>query len=440
MSAAHDQLVPILRWLFGAHLLETEGVEMRARMLLADTVACIYAGLTAAPVMQFARDLARVEPGTFPIGNDIRLGTIGAAQALAVAAPWDEACEGHARAHGRPGVPVVAATLALGHTQGATLGAVLESIVAGYEVGARLGEWLRIKAGMHVDAGFGSFGVAAGVARLLGQGPDDALGAVLTTACQVPFGLYAPVAAGATARNTYLAHATSIGVLAAMSAHAGLDAPANALDEHARIALGLDPATARLAPAGEFMLATGYLKPFAAVRHVHYGATAALALRDSVSTRLDDITRIDLAIYEEATRYCGNRAPRTPIAAQFSLSFGIAAALRFGELRPAVYREPRFSEPGVRKLESLVRITIDPSLTAAGQRGASLTLHLGPEQQAIRVADVKGDPGDPFTPAEVRAKFVSYCQPVLGTLRAERMADALLAGPLDQPVRDLWPI
>ena len=51
MSTAHEQLVPVLRWLFGTRLLDAPGIETRARMLFADTVACMYAGFTAAPVM-----------------------------------------------------------------------------------------------------------------------------------------------------------------------------------------------------------------------------------------------------------------------------------------------------------------------------------------------------------------------------------------------------
>ena len=36
-------------------------------------------------------------------------------------------------------------------------------------------------------------------------------------------------------------------------------------------------------------------------------------------------------------QYCGNRAPRTAIQAQFSLSYAIAAALVLGDLGPNAY-------------------------------------------------------------------------------------------------------
>lgn len=444
MPTAHDQLLPVLRWLFGRRgdgaraVAHPPEVDARARMLLLDTIGCMLAGLDAAPVAQFARDLALVAPGAFPLPDGTRLAPLAAAQALAVAAPWDEACEGLARAHGRPGVPVVAAVLALGHARGSTLGGALDAIVTGYEIGGRMGEWLRIRPGMHVDAGFGAFGVAAACAHLAGQSADDALAAIETVGCQLPFGLYAPVRAGATARNTYLAHATALGMMAAQAIHAGIDAPADALDDHARIALGIDPATARIAPAGEHLILEGYLKPFAAVRHVHYGAAAALALRDAVLTRMGEIDRIALAVYEEATRYCGNRAPATPIAAQFSLAFGVAAALRFGELGPAVYRDRRFHETGLRRLEALVEVTVDDALGADGGRGARLTLHAGGDSWSTTVTSVKGDRATPFTATECREKFEAYAGPVVGSARARALADTVLDGGPESNLADLW--
>ena len=86
----------------------------------------------------------------------------------------------------------------------------------------------------------------------------------------------------------------------------------------------------KIAPPDEWLIIEAYLKPFAAVRHVHYGAAAALALSENVFGRLGEIVRIELATYAEALTYCGNRAPATAIQAQFSLSYGVACVLATG--------------------------------------------------------------------------------------------------------------
>ena len=111
---------------------------------------------------------------------------------------------------------------------------------------------------------------------------------------------------------------------------AGLTSPEGALDE-------LKPVT--LCGPGTWVMMEGYLKPFAAVRHAHYGAQAALDLRPGIEGRIRDISAIELSIYAEALTYCGNRAPTKPIQAQFSLSYAIAAALKLGDLGPEAYRD-----------------------------------------------------------------------------------------------------
>lgn len=437
-STAHAQLVPILRWLFGSQLLDDDALARQARAMLLDTIGCALAGLDA-PVLHAQQQLLAEDGGVlrFP-GHASGVTAASATELLATAAVWDEACEGLARAHGRPGVGVIAACLPLAVLQNRSLGDLLTAILTGYEVGARMGEWLRIRPGMHVDAGWPALGVAAAATRLQRRSADEALAAIEIAACQVPLGLYSPVRAGANARNTYLAHASALGLHAARAVASGMDAPPDALSEYARIALGIDPASAKLAPAGEFLIAESYLKPFAAVRHVHYGASAAMQLRDRLFARLAAIESIELAIYQEAITYCGNRSPQTPIAAQFSLSFGVASALRFGDLGPGAYRDDRFREAGLRRLEQLVEVTPDLDRTARNVRGATLTVRLPGETLRVDVEQVKGDRHDPLDDAAVRAKFFDYLPARIDRAAASKFADALLTSAADRPFAELW--
>lgn len=389
------QLAAVLEWLWRSAA--PREVDRKARLLLLDTVGCVIAASRQPKLRQLAARLAKVEPGRVRVpGYAQRFSVSAAAYLFAISACWDEACEGLARAHGRPGVPVIAACHALAQALGLSSGATLRAIIAGYESGGRMGEAVRMAPGMHVDATWPGFGVAVAVVRLSGGTAAQALAAVRIAACQMPHSLYLPVKAGADARNTYLAHSAQLGLLAAHAALAGIAAPAGALDE---IGAG------RFAARGKWLLLEGYLKPFAAVRHVHYGAAAALSLRPKLAGRLLAITRIELSTYAEALAYCGNRAPRTPIQAQFSLSFGVAAALVTGDLGPDAYgmKDRRIAE-----LEKKVVLAEDRKLTRAGGRGAALVVRVGDERLAWSVDRVSGDPGQPMTRAEVLAKFARY--------------------------------
>jgi 2-methylcitrate dehydratase PrpD len=388
-----------LAWLFATR--PPAPVQHKARLLALDTSGCVLAARRHPEVTAFEKRLEAADPGS--VGS--------AAARYAAAACWDEACEGLARAHGRPGIAVLAACGALARRHGLRYGEFLDACVAGYETGARIGEAMRIAPGMHVDASWPSFGVAAGVVKLMGGSAAQALAAVRIAACQMPFSLYLPVATGSNARNTYLAHAAQLGLLAANAALAGVPAPEGALDELKKRALAGALPGAPFTPPGSWLLLEGYFKPYAAVRHVHYGVAAAQALRADLGEDLKQARAIKLATYAEALTYCGNRAPTTAIQAQFSLSWGVACMLATGELSPASYTQEMLARADVRRMEALVALAKDEKLTAAGRRGATLSIELPDETRVLAVDRVPGDPDLPMTLEDVLAKYARYSGP-----------------------------
>lgn len=425
------RLREVLEWLFAAG--PPAAIEAKAREMLLDTFGCALASSTKPALQRLSSQLAATDPGAVRVPGFLQPVSAASASALfAIAACWDEACEGLARAHGRPGVPVIAALAALAQVRDATLGDVLGALIAGYEVGGRLGEALRIAPRMHVDGTWPAFGVAAAALRFAGGSPEQALAAVRTAACQMPYSLYLPVVHGAEARNTYLAHSAQLGMLAANAALAGFSAPAGALDELRTRVLGAAPGVeAPLAPAGVWLIFDAYLKPYAAVRHVHYGVAAALALRPELEGRLDRIERIELATYAEALTYCANRAPQRPIQAQFSLSYGVARALVAGDLGPDAYTDEALGDRLAQSLESKVRLIEDEALSRGGRRGATLSVEIGGERLERAVDRVAGDASLPMTRQQITAKFARYAG------RAQDAASRFLDAPAGRRFSEL---
>ncbi|MGG5812433.1 MmgE/PrpD family protein [Falsiroseomonas sp. CW058] len=401
---------------------EGSAAAAKARLLLLDSLGCALAGLGHPRVAAFAGAMQGAFPGTVALAG-ARLAPGAAAAVLAAATCWDEANEGLARAHGRPALPVAPLAL-VARANGTAPRDALAAFALGYEVAARAGEAWRIRPGMHVDGSWHSLGAAACAARLAGADPARA---VRLAACQIPFALYAPIAAGMDGRNSYPGHAVLLGHLAAAAAAAGMDAPATGFEEARRLALGHE-VPAAVAPPGAWLLEEAYLKPFAGVRHAHYAAAAALALRGRAGA---DPRRITLSTYAEALRYAGNRAPRAAIAAQFSLSWAVAAALVQGDLGPAAYTDAALADPRLRALEARVELAEDAALTQAGRRGATLTL----DGESATITGIAGDPGQPMTEAEAVAKFTRLAAPALGAAGAARAIAALLA---DAPAEGLF--
>jgi 2-methylcitrate dehydratase PrpD len=407
----------VIAWASGAL---PASVARKARLLLLDALGCIAAGLRHAEVQALNRSLAAWFPGSVRLpGSVAPLGPAGVAALGAAAMCWDEANEGLARAHGRPGLAVIPALLGL--AEGVTLGVLLRALVVGYEVGGRAGEIWRIRPGMHVDGSWHALGAASACAMLTG---GDAARAARIAACQIPFSLYRPLAFGMTGRNSYACHAALLGVISSSAAAAGSDAPPGGLTEARRLALLRDDPAVRAAP-GIWLIEEAYIKPFAGVRHAHYGAAAAIEAR----SRLPDIgaiTAIRLEVYGEALRYAANRGPATPIAAQFSLSFGVAAALRFGDLSPDAYRA--LDDPELRRLEGLVELAEDVSMTFANRRAARLSVTVPQGVVRVEVDSVPGDPGRAMSEAEIEAKFLRMAAEIDG---APAIAERVLRGESD---------
>lgn len=397
--------------------------EEAGRLLLLDSLGCALAGLAHPRPRGLAEALAATMPGEVRLpGVAAGLSPAGAAAVLAAAMCWDEANEGLAIAHGRPGLAV--APVALGAlAAGATLGAARAAFALGYEVAARAGLAWRIRPGMHVDGSWHALGAAAAAARLAGGGVEEGARAVRLAACQIPASLYAPIAAGMDGRNTYPAHAVLLGHLCAAAARAGMDAPAEGFAAARRIVLGRDDSPEEAVP-GRWLAAEAYIKPFAGVRHAHYAAAAALALRPRVAHA--SLAAITLETYAQALTYAGNRAPETAITAQFSLSWAIAAALVQGDLSPTAYTDAALADPDLRRLEAMV--VLQDWGDAQPGRGARLTLTQADGTVASEtVTTVAGDAATPMGRDAIVAKFHRFA---CGTLRGrtEAVALAVLCG------------
>lgn len=416
---------------------ERERVVSKARLLLIDTIGCVLSGRSSQKVRHFEVALGRADAGEFCFPKGPGLSTAAAASLAAMASAWDEGCEGLPYAHGRPALALIGALLALGVNRSVPLGDLIDSLIAGYEVGARAGGWLRIAPDMHVDGNWPALGVAAGVGHLLGLTPLQRWNAMSIVACQMPASLYLPIRTGDDARNTYPAHAAALGIQAALASEAGISAPEQAITDYARDRAHPD---GRKAPAHDrWLILDSYFKPHAGVRHAHYGLEAALRIRRQLGVRTGRISRARLRVYPEATVYAGNRNPRAAITAQFSLSLGVAAGLRFGAMAPDLFRDERLNDPELRRLEQLLEIDAVPEWGAERRRAAQLRVETDDGLVFEESVDaLPGDPEQPLTEDEVVEKFVRYGDSFLDRGAAERFCWTVLHAPNDTDFAELW--
>ena len=242
--------------------------------------------------------------------------------------------------------------------------------------------------------------------------------------------LYIPITKGANSRNSYLGHAAVLGIQSALSASTSIEAPGSAVIEYANVALGNK--SPQWIDTENFEILNAYIKPFASVRHVHYGAIAAMSLRSRVD--ISQIKEIELEIYEEATIYCSNRSPKTAIQAQFSLTFGLVAALVLNHLNFEIYTEEFLSDKKINHLENLVNVKINKELTENGKRGAKVSILDHSGWHHSEVSSILGDSENPMDENQIRDKFMHNSKQTIGESMSKTLYENILTSDLDQSV------
>ena len=427
-----------LEWSDAIDLAADPILQQRVRWVMLDTFACAVFGLRRAEVASLQQRLKSFAPGSAEIpGMSCPLNPQAAAYVLAVAACWDEVCEGHEACHGRPALHAAPACLALGWSEGLTLGQCLNALFAGYEIGARLGEALRVGPNMHVDGTWGTVGASLAVATLLGLDFESKLSVLNSAACVMTRSLFRPVEVGSPNRVTYAAAAVERAFSVTHSTAAGLWCPDEMLA--AADLGGAIRVTEELVDPSVPYVHASYFKEFPCARHVHYAITAALAwltrnnLRRVSTEHIPDISKITLETYPEAARYCANASPTNTIQAQFSLRFGIACALVRGEVSHRSFCVDNYTDADIMRLSN--KIAILPNDRQIG-RFAALSIEFAGRRSQVLVDSVKGDSGTPFTELDVATKAEDLISETLDMDSAKKWVEHFLASPLDAPVRE----
>lgn len=328
-----------------------------------------------------------------------------------------------------PGAPTVAAAFAVADLLDAPGEDFLRAVTIGYETGARIAlavgpahyrNW-------HTTGTVGTFGAAAAAAELLGLDAGRFAGA-LALAGTMTAGLQQTFRSPSTGKPLHSGHAAEAGVVAALAAGKGLAGALDVLEGPA----GFGVATAgvtdlSVSALGEpFCVTRTTVKNHACCGHTFAAIDAALELRDRV--RAQDIEGIEIETYATATRVAGRPDPVDPDEARFSLAYTVAAALVLGSVRLEAFTPTALRDPSIRGLVTRTTARVDPELDglAPTRRAARLRItdRHGTTHERLRLTR-KGDPDDPLSDDELRAKYNELVPPYLGAARAGKIADAL---------------
>jgi len=323
-----------------------------------------------------------------------------------------------------PGVAVIPAALALAEELSAPPPALLEAIVAGYEVTMRVGNALNPASayarGFHPTGVAGVFGATAAAGRLLDLSVD-ALTHALGIAGTLAAGSLEYLADGAWTKRLNPGWAGHAGITAARLAQAGFTGPASVFEGRLGVLHAYTDAPnperllGELGQLNALQIMRVSIKPYACCRYNHGLIDCIFQLTREHHIDPASVKRIRLGVLSGGALLVADpieqkRAPQSVVDAQFSAPYAAAVALRYGIGGIDAYTEAKLHDPLIRELMARTDCYRDPELDAVYPRQwpSSAEIHLTDGQVlATRVNFATGEPENPVARDALLEKFVS---------------------------------
>jgi len=394
-------------------------VMSRAEDLLVDWFGSAIAGKGARPVAiitQFAQNMGGFNashsgPSEVLITRKSSSPFL-AAMANAAASHVAEQDDVHNGSVFHPATVVFPPALACAQAIGASGEDLLVAVVAGYEVGIRVGEFLgrsHYKV-FHTTGTAGPLAAAAAVGRLLKLSPAQMLHAFGSAGTQSA-GLWEFLRDAADSKQLHTAHAAATGLMSAYIAQAGFTGAEHILEGKQGLAAGTssdaDPTKLIDRLGSRWALAETSFKYYASCRHTHPAADALLQVMLANKLKPSDIAKVETLVHQGAIDVLGPVTnPTTVHQSKFSMGtvLALVAHYQFAGLQEF---DQHFHDDAICLFRDRVTMTLDPEVdTAYPQRWiGKVKVHLNNGQILDgRVDEPKGDPGNTLSRAEITDK------------------------------------
>jgi len=439
-----DYLARLARFACGIHLADLPASTVKAsKLVLLDTIGAIIAGSGQPENVRLAKLAARRAPhgSSSLLGHGLKSDSLLAAFTNAAAGVALEMDEGNRLGGGHPAIHVIPGALAVAEEMGADGRRLLEAIVAGYEIGSRIGGATQPRANVHSHGTWGTISTAAAVARLNDLDAEDMRRVVNLAASMSPANTWTPALEGATIRNAYPGRSGLEGILAVDLLRAGFtaleDAPSDVYGTI--LADRFEPEEVARGLGEDYRIELNYFKLHACCRMNHPALDAIMAMREEARLTAEQVARVHITSIPFGLRMT-EAAPATMLGAKFSIPYAAAAALVLGRTDVAAFEESRLADPRIRDLASRVEVAADPemALKRVDYPTAEVTLTLlDGRVLSRRTSVVRGDAANPVGSEEVLAKFRSLAGGRLGDARAREIVELVDAVDGLKGVRDL---
>jgi 2-methylcitrate dehydratase PrpD len=396
-------------------------VRRRTEDLMLDWLGSVLAARNARPVQSIERFALAMGPAEGPselLTSRRTTSPVFAALVNAAASHFVEQDDVHNGSVFHPAAVVIAPALAVAQSLGASGAQWLAAVVAGYEVGIRVGEFLgrsHYKT-FHTTATAGTLAAAAAVGNLLGLTPAQMLHAFGSAGTQSA-GLWEFLRDAADSKQLHCAHAAASGLMSAYLAQDGFTGAAKILEGAQGLAAGMssdaDPVRLTDRLGTRWTLAETSFKYHASCRHTHPAADALLQVMTTHGLRPADVSQVTAQVHQGAIDVLGRvTVPATVHQAKFSMGTVLGLIAVHGRAGLGEF-DRDFLADEVASFRDKVAMELDAEVDAAYparwigkvsvRTADGRTLH-------GRVDEPKGDPGNSLSRAEIEDKMQRLAQ------------------------------
>ncbi|WP_377701023.1 MmgE/PrpD family protein [Pseudoduganella sp. UC29_71] len=392
-------------------------VLRRAEDLMLDWAGSALAGKGARPVETIARYAEQMggAPNAGPceiLISRTHATPMFAAMVNAAASHYAEQDDVHNGSVFHPAAVVFPAALAVAQSLGSSGRELLTAVVAGYEVGIRVGEFLgrpHYKI-FHTTGTAGTIAAAAAAGRLLKLTPEQMLHAFGSAGTQAA-GLWEFLRDAADSKQLHTAKAASDGLMSAYLAQAGFTGARRILEGAqgmgAGMTQGADPARLIDRLGFRWTLAETSFKFHASCRHTHPAADALQLVMREHGLAPDQISRVDCLVHQGAIDVLGPVVnPQTVHQAKFSMGTVLGLIAEFGSAGLTEF-DTSFNAQRVVQFRGKVHMVLDTEVDQAYPArwiGKVIVHTTDGRMLPGRVDQPKGDPGNTLSRTELEDK------------------------------------
>lgn len=415
-------------------------VQDRLRFAIADSLAVLLSGSTRHDVKGVRTRFVNGDGPATLIGfaRGSNAATASLVNGIPIAA--EQLQDGHRLARGHPMAHLLPAVFAVAESENSSSYDFLSALLAGYELGVRLGIAMDgTPPGVHDIGTWASIGSTAAVAHLLSNGSAEVITAAieLAAASLLAFDA-ATVFDGASGQHLFLGLACQSSVINGYGADSGLSAPNGTLERFylPRNSRNFKPETLDedLTSLGEwkrYLITSGYHKVHPTCAHLHGVNDAVENIIFAGDVDPSEIDSVIVETYKAAAEF-SSQSPINDLAARFSIPYTVAVALIRGGLDQEAFEEQWLSDGKVRDLASRVTVMNDPSLDNEypGGRPARVTVvSRNGDTKVSLVKAVRGDGCSALQDRKVVEKPLVLMSKVVGGSLAKQLIDAIFSLP-----------